>query len=443
MSLTRVVYYNLKLKRNLNKSRSKIKKTREGKLKKLLYYVYENSSFYRQLYKSRGIRKRDLSDIKIEQLPVINKEMVMNNFDDIVTDDNISREIVEDFLEKAKKPTSLLQNKYRVIHTSGSTGEVGYFLYNKKEWDYIKAVALRIFDNFSLKPKRYAFIGASEGNYAGISLFLSPVDQIEELFYQDYLVININHSLRKYYNRLTGLDPHNLTGYPSAVKILAELQREGKIDISPDTIVCGGEPFSEMEKRYITNTWGIKPVNYYATSESLMIGVQRPEDRGIYIFDDINYIEMQENRTLLTNLYNYTQPLIRYELSDVLTPAEKRSDRWPFTQVKEVIGRSEEMLWFEKENGEREFIHPIVLVEFFVKGVKKFKVIQTGKKSLKFKAVINNQAEDEKTKNKIYNKLKRIFKEKNLSHVKINIDLVNNITREKSGKYRLIETIEW
>lgn len=301
-----------------------------------------------------------------------------------------------------------------------------------------------MFDQFGIKPKRYAFIGASDGNYAGISLFLSPINQFDEIFYEDYLVININHPLERYYERLSELDPHYLTGYPSAVKILAELQREGKIDISPQTIVCGGEPFSKNEREYIAETWNVKPINYYAASEFLLIGVQQPEDSGLYIFDDLNYIEIKEDRTLLTNLYNYTQPLIRYELSDILTPLngqiKGQQGRWPFNMVQEIIGRSEEMLWFEKEEGSWNFIHPIVLVEFYVKGLKKFKVIQTGKKSFEFKAITNSDQKTARIKQKIAHKLNNLLEQKELAHVKFNIEVVDRIKRDQeSGKYRLIE----
>ena len=50
----------------------------------------------------------------------------------------------------------------------------------------------------------------------------------------------------------------------------------------------------------------------YGASESLALGVETSHAEGMYLFDDLNYIEVENGAMYLTSLYNYVQPLIRY-----------------------------------------------------------------------------------------------------------------------------------
>ena len=440
MGIFRTIYYNLKLNRNLKKSKDQIKNLQYKKLRKLLFYAYDNSQFYRELYEDNGIKRKNLYDIKIEDLPLVNKKMIMENFNKNITKENISRKKLEDFLEKNEKPSDLYNNKYRIIHTSGSTGRIGIFVYSADEWDFIKAVSLRLFSNFGLKPKSYAYIGAVDGHYAGISLFMSPINQFEEIFYKDYLIININKVLSSYLTKLNKLNPQNITGYPSGVKMLAELQLKGEIDISPETVICGGEPLLDNDSEIIKKAWDVKPLNYYASSESLMIGIKRPQDNNMFLMDDINYIEIKKDKTIITNLYNYTQPLIRYELSDVLEKPKIQEKDWPFEQIKNIIGRREEMIWFDNENGNREFLHPIVLAEFYVKGLKKFQIVKLDEKSFLMKAKINSNYNKDEVKNKIRKRMEKLLSQKNMSNIDFIIKEVEKLEVDsETGKFQLIK----
>jgi phenylacetate-CoA ligase len=256
------------------------------------------------------------------------------------------------------------------------------------------------------------------------------------------LVININHPLEDYCQRLNECRPHNLTGYPFGIKVLAEMQRAGKIDISPEVVICGGEPLTAAARKFIKKTWDTSLINYYAASESLVIGVKKEEFNHLYIFDDANYIETAEEGYYLTNLYNYTQPLIRYRMSDLLVSVneQKKEDRWPFNRVKEIIGRQEDILWFKNQAGKKEFIHPIIFVELYIRGLNKYQVIQTGETSFIFKAVIKKGSKNEDVIVKIKEELTKILKSKNLQNVNFRIKKVKNIDGAgTTGKFKLIK----
>ncbi|MFP4621696.1 MAG: AMP-binding protein [Bacteroidales bacterium] len=438
MALSRILYYHFKLNRNVHKDRHSVLRQREARLRRLLKYAFRHSDFYRKYYADHGINSGDLGNININHLPVIDKKMMMDHFDDFLVAGKLTKRRVEDFLESTSAPDNTLYDKYHVIHSSGTTGEVGYFVYNPREWDFIKAISLRIFPHFGLKPKSYAFIGVADGHYAGVSLFLSPLHSPESFVYRDYLVLDINYPLEQYLDVLNRLNPAVITGYPTGVGMLAEMQKSGKLSVSPQALVCGGEPLTPETEKLIHEVWECQLINYYASSESLIMGVERADLKGFYLFDDVNYIEFRDDHILLTNLYNYTQPLIRYRMDDVLVP-QGEGDIWPFTRIKHVIGRREELLWFINQRGEYDFIHPIVIVEFYVRGLEKYQVLKTGNTSFTFKTVISNQFNEEQVIRKIDEAWREILKKKEMLNLDYRIEAISDIPIDpKSGKFKLI-----
>lgn len=441
MGILRILYYRYRLAQNQKKTYREVLQLQQKKLRRLLQFVYQQSSFYRQFYYDHGIREKDLGEIPVEKLPVIDKEILMDNFNEIVIPDDINRQQVEEFLEYNNAPASLFADKYQVIHSSGSSGKIGYYIYGPGARDLIKAASsLRLFDNFSLEPKTYAYIGAADGHYAGISHFLSPINsKLESYFYNDYLVIHINQPLKDYCDSLNHLQPQVLSGYPSGIRILAQMQERHEIQISPGIIITGGELLTPETVNLIKEAWDVIPVNHYSSSESLMIGSGKGTE-GLYIYDDLNYVEFKENNILLTNLYNFTQPLIRYQMDDILQVRKQKKGDLPFTEVEKVKGRQEETLWFENDEGEKEFIHPIVFVEFFVRGLKRFQIVQTGSNHFSFKAVIDDDYSQVEVKRNIDKHLRQLLWQKHLNNVEFDIGIVEGIEREEStGKFKLIK----
>ena len=98
--------------------------------------------------------------------------------------------------------------------------------------------------------------------------------------------------------------------------------------------------------------------------------------------EDNMIFEFNSSGTAITNLYNYTMPLIRYQMSDQLVPISDITKTLPFTKVQEVVGRNENVPLFINDNGVEDFISPIILVELYVKHLKQFQFHLIDKKSL-------------------------------------------------------------
>jgi hypothetical protein len=99
-----------------------------GRFRDLARHANDHAPYPARIIKEREI---DLNNCMRLDFPVLTKAMLMTNYDDIVTDRLISKQVIADFLGKPSDPKELLFDKYVVLHTSGTSREVGYFVYGK------------------------------------------------------------------------------------------------------------------------------------------------------------------------------------------------------------------------------------------------------------------------------------------------------------------------
>lgn len=436
MSLFTMIRSYLQLKINEKKPREDILKYQQRKFRKILKFSYNNSAFYHKLYSSKGIMGKDLDSINIEDLPVIDKKIVMENFDEILTTNDFTKKDVLNFLEKSKDPNNLFKNKYHIVHTSGSSGKIGVFVYGKKDWDFYYPYIVRIL-NFSFKKNRSSFFGAADGHFIGVSFNTWLSKSITQLL-TDSLILDITKPLDEAVSKLNDFQPSILGGYFTGLKILAQEQEKGNLKVKPKIIVNCGEGINVKDKEYIEKIFDAPMRNLYGLAECPVMGVGKKEYDGIYMMDDLVYLEIKKDHVLFTNLFNKTQPLIRYRIDDFFEIKSDENKLLPFTLVDNVVGRSESMLWLENNDGKMDFIHPIVIAEFYVKGLDKLQIAVKNKKSFEFRAVINSK-DKKKVKESIAKKLDEILLTKNFKNVKYEIKEFDNIDiDEKTGKYKLI-----
>jgi phenylacetate-coenzyme A ligase PaaK-like adenylate-forming protein len=244
--------------------------------------------------------------------------------------------------------------------------------------------------------------------------------------------------------------PDSLFGYTSGVGLLAKEQIAGNINIAPKKIWCGGDPLTPAIRTNIEKAFGVNPINMYAASETMSFAIECNARHRLHLFDDWFSVQVVDDdlkcvrsglpgRVIITNLYNYTQPLIRYQLDDEIVLSDEPCQcGWPFPVIEKIAGRHEEFLWFTKTDRSREFIHPIVLVEFFVPGLEKYQFVQSSPNRLLMKAVI--KGEKDSIIPKIHKIMSEIFSQKSLEdNVQFDIELIDEIKNDpKTGKFRFI-----
>ena len=115
------------------------------------------------------------------------------------------------------------------------------------------------------------------------------------------------------------------------------------------------------------------------------MGLTLPGSRGMCLLEDDLIFELHDDHTCVTNLFNDTTPLIRYRMDDVLVPEFDGPSHYPFTRIREVIGRHEDALVFTNRHGAQDFIHPIVIVEFIVRGLHSWQIMLLDQTSFVFR----------------------------------------------------------
>ena len=79
-----------------------------------------------------GLDIASLSEGDIVDLPVMTKTDLMDNFDAIVTDPRLSRQLCEDHLDQ--NPGDHLLGEFQVVASGGSSGLRGVFAYGWEAW---------------------------------------------------------------------------------------------------------------------------------------------------------------------------------------------------------------------------------------------------------------------------------------------------------------------
>lgn len=452
MSMINIMLKIKQMKKAETMSLEQLESVQHKRFEKLWKHVIQCSEFYRNYYQEHGVNLEKIDRIALEDLPIIDKSMMMEHFDLFVCDKNLQKNELEKFVSDPALVDKKYKGTYEVIHTSGSSGRIGLFVYGPNDWSRLKALVFtRVSKNklHLFKKTRHAFIGAIDGHYAGISLAKAAP---KRLF--DFFPIDINRPIQEAMADLNEFLPESLSGYASGVYLLALEQLKGNLKIRPERILCSADPLTAGMAEVIQQAFGVQPIDFYAATESLGMAAQCDLHAGIHMFNDWHIFEVlkqngepakrgETGNLVITTLYNYTQPLIRYRMDDkVMLEEEECSCGWSFPLFRTIAGREEEFLIFKDPDGNMQFLHPIVFVEFMVVGLEKLQVVQVEQNKLRLNVII--RGDRDATVSRIRNRMDVILTTKKLiDFVKYEINMVDDIPNDpRTGKFRLIVPLQ-
>lgn len=426
-------------------SKSQIQKLQEKKLRKLLHHVWNYSSYYSKRFQEAGITEKQLDTLPLSAFPTIDKNILLTQFEQLITVPSLTQEEIRKFDKQESVNRKPYLDKYHVVHSSGSTGKPGYFVYDKEAWNHMLLGIIRaalwdmnMFQILALLARKphIAYLAATDGRYGGA---MAVGDGIEGVGAKQ-LHLDIKTPLHEWCRQLREFQPNMIIGYPSAVKILAELVEVGEVSLKVNRVITCGEPLGASLRNYLEKMFAAPVINFYGASESLALGVETNAKEGMLLFDDMNIIEVENGAMYITSLYNFAQPLIRYRLSDHLTLKEAEENAaYPFTRAVGLLGRNEDILWFEDGMGHREFLHPLAIEGFCVEGLRDYQFRQLSINAFEMYAEVSPKASKEKVRMEILGQMRKILMEKGLSYVQFYINFVEEILSDpKTGKKPLI-----
>lgn len=441
----RLLWNFYRLKRNTGRTKEQIERLQKKKLEKLLLHAYDHSPYYRSVFEADGIFRENIKTTPLEKFPVLDKEILMEHFDELVTDRSLQQKELLKFDENSEDDGEKYLGRYHVVHSSGSTGTPRYFVYDNEAWEQMltgiirgalwgmsMGSALRL---LAEKP-RILYIAATDGRYGGAMAVGDGIRGVRA----EQRFLDINTPLAKWSEAVGEFRPNIIIGYPSAVKILAELIDREKKTLYIRRVISCGEPLSAGLRKYLENAFHAEVINFYGASESLALGVEQRANEGMVLFDDLNVIEVVDGEMYVTCLYNFTQPLIRYRISDKLVLHEAKTDMdCFFTRADVLLCRSEDVMWFEKSDGSRECLHPLSMEGFCVGGLLDYQFCQTSGTSFEMLAEIGESAEQVTVTGEILRQVRKLLADKNLDEIQFSVRFVGQITPEQhTGKKPLI-----
>lgn len=382
----------------------------ERKLNKLLDYAKKNTEFYKKY-------ENDL----FEKFPVISKIDITKDYEKFY-----SKEFVGKKLHK--------------MSTSGSTGIPFVVVQNEEKRNRVLAEILffnKICD-YKFGEKQVFYRIWNEKNQKNIM----------QKFLQNIVTRDISHlneeTLEMIYKELKNKKIKNILSYASTLDILSkyitELNKNEKFKVK--SIISSSEILQDETRARLKKIFKCNVVSRYSNQENGIIAQECIEFSEMHLNEADYYIEFlklnsdeqaeegEVSRVVITDLYNYAMPIIRYDTGVLAIYKNCSECKINKKVITSIYGRKVDIIYNTK--GETLSPHIITNNMWGIKGVKQFKFIQEDKTSYKFILNINNSIEN-------YNEIICKFKEILGKEAKIDIEYVDEIPVLSSGKRKYIE----
>ena len=426
--------------------RNKLLQHQSDALNDLRAHAYAKSPFYQRFHAG-------LLDKPLQQLPVLTKKILMEHWNEVVTDQSLKLDEVREFIEGADAPR-LFRNEYVVSTTSGSTGLKGVFAFNRDEWIWGVASHGRAttWAGARIGPfhrLRMAIVSSTKSWCKSLLVGASVDTSILPT-----LRLDSTEPLRVIVERLNAFQPDILVAYAETANALALEQIRKTLRISPRMVFASSEVFTDSARKRIGAAWGSEPFNAYAATETALIAADCTHHQ-MHVAEDLIIAEVVDNdnqpvplgaygaKVLVTVLFSRTVPLIRYELSDRIAfanlPAPCECGK-PFAVLAGIQGRVEDTIFMEGTGDKLIAIKPDVFHDVLEPApVDGWQVVQESATTMRISIVGPQRGYDERD---ITEKMRSRLAEQGASNAVVQIHVVEKLQQSPTGKTPLVQALK-
>ncbi|MDD1752788.1 MAG: phenylacetate--CoA ligase [Methanotrichaceae archaeon] len=311
----------------------------EDRLKSMVSYVYDHSSFYRQRFKQAGIEPGDIKSLNdLTKLPFTRKADLRDNY-----------------------PTGMFSlprsSVVRYHVSSGTTGKptvVGYTKGDIESWTESLARSLTSIglgrDDVIQVAYGYGLFTGGLGLHYGAERIGAAV-----------LPMGTGNTERQI-ELMQDLGTTALACTPSYFLHMTEVAEKMGISIQDDTKlktgIFGAEPWSLETRKRIEDATGINAYDIYGTSEiSGPLFTECINKSGIHVWGDLFLTEVLDPKTgepvedgergelTFTTLHKFALPLIRFRIGDIsILDNEPCECGRTHPRIMRILGRTDDML---------------------------------------------------------------------------------------------------
>jgi putative adenylate-forming enzyme len=318
-----------------------VRRYRKARLQKKLM----NSGYYSNLLNT---------GVSMSEMPIMNKKIFMENFDTINTCGislqeartlAIAAETSRDFRPTFKGITVGL--------SSGTGGNKGIFLASESERAWWAGCVLERIAGWSFQKRKVAFFLRANSN-----LYSSVGSNLLSFHFFD-LWDPVGQNLRK----LNDLNPDILVAQPSMLLQIVTAMDMRKVKIRPKRIISVAEVLSQDDRHYLQEKFGQVIHEVYQCTEGLLAcscRFGRLHFNEDFLLIEKQYIDDERKRfhPVITDLMRSSQPVVRYQLDDIVTEHAGCPCGSPFMAIEQIEGRWDDMLCFLNHRGAEVKIFP-------------------------------------------------------------------------------------
>ena len=294
-------------------ARERILELQSERLRYLVNYAYDNVPYYRRIFDERGLKPDDVkASHDLVKLPILTKQLIRRNFDEITASGFPARERVK-------------------LSTAGSTGEPLVF-YSTRH--------CHINLSFAARQRGYSAVGFELGDkHARLSIRYGHEARNERFwnipveFFRRQLFIDVHklsvETMPCLAGRIERFQPKFIRSAPEVIEELARfIKAQEKQTLRPQAIITGASQLYDYQRDLFREVFGCDTYDFYGAVEQHTIACECPQHSGYHIAAEHVVVEVvdeegipvpsgEEGRIVITNLYNYAMPFIRYEIGDL------------------------------------------------------------------------------------------------------------------------------
>jgi phenylacetate-CoA ligase len=347
--------------------RERLEAHRLERMRRLLHHAGTRVPYYRDLFSAirfDPLRVRSCADV--EALPLLTKDMIREQADRLTADDASRRDSFRN-------------------SSGGSTGNPLDFIQDAEFRDHIEA-AVWVSDGTAGRRfgSRTALLWGSTRDVdlaAGLKGLAYGVLR-NEWFFNSF---DMSESqMHRFHVSMQRTPPDVLVAYASSAYLFAAfLEANGlRPDYPRISIITSAEVLRDDMRGAITRTFGRPVYDRYGSREVGLIAFECEAHRGLHMNTADLYVEClgenvceQAGELIITQLNNYSMPLIRYRIEDM---AVLRADPCTCSRqtpmIQQVIGRTTDTI--QTRSGD--LIHGEYFTHLFygLKGIAKFQLVQ-------------------------------------------------------------------
>lgn len=418
-------------------SSNEIRNIQWKKLQKLLNHAYLNIPYYHKLFTTKKITTSNINSFEdFSKIPCLTKQIIRENIDEM--------------LNPKVKIANLIKQT-----TSGSTGEpVIIFSDNYAQnvhtvtgWRFREWAGHKIGDKYAQIWGGAAFNKKKNTIISFIKLKIRKIldnlfDPIERLNANDTIS---DSAMEDFYLRIKKNKIQHLVGYTSSIFFFAQFVKEhhnGEIKFSSVRTIA--EMLHDYQRDLIENIFNCKVFDTYGNRENGLIAAECSSHNGYHVSSENLFIEILDEtgnpvplgdngEIAITDLNNYSMPLIRYLTGDIGKFSSKScSCGRGLVLIEKIEGRKIDTIILS--DGSLLSGHVFTrLLRIYSDEIEKYQFIQRKKGEADLLLKLSRSSNNEKFQ-MFQNNLSDFLNKR----LEINYIIVNEIPLHKSGKHKYI-----